>query len=115
MDGCMYVSLTLTYLTHTHTHTHLHTDYTLHGNGISFSLEGYATYAHTHTDDLPLYVFDSRFVDKCAGMGEDYIPYLPPYFQHVAGCRGDTRCPLLLKSIALYFSRSETKTWRNFK
>lgn len=58
--------------------------YTLHGNGLSFTVPAYSTYAQEQQDDLPLYIFDSRFLDKCPALAQDYIPFLPPYFQQDA-------------------------------
>ena len=85
--GYVYVSLALTHLPHTHTHKHTHTQTTPSmGTASPSPLRAMRLYAHTQTDDLPLYVFDSRFVEKYAGMGEDYLSFLPPYFQQVGMC-----------------------------
>ena len=66
-------------------HPLTHLGFSLHGGGLSFSIQGYHTYAQQQTDDLPLYIFDSRFVEKEGGLGEDYLPFLPPYFAQVGG------------------------------
>jgi len=57
--------------------------YTLHGNGLTFTLPAYSAYAQQQQDDLPLYIFDSRFIDKCPGLAQDYLPFLPKHFQQV--------------------------------
>eukprot|EP00904_Undaria_pinnatifida_P004790 jgi/Undpi1/1440/HiC_scaffold_11.g04831.m1 len=44
----------------------------LHAGGLEFALKDYLVYAEESKDELPLYVFDKRFADKCADLGEEY-------------------------------------------
>ncbi|CAM9976017.1 unnamed protein product, partial [Scytosiphon promiscuus] len=49
-----------------------HGDLRLHAGGLEFALKDYLRYAEESKDELPLYVFDKRFVDKCPDLGEGY-------------------------------------------
>lgn len=49
--------------------------------GIPYLLlwQDYLVYADESKDELPLYVFDKRFVDKCADLGQEYnVPEVFP-------------------------------------
>ncbi|CAM9578770.1 unnamed protein product [Ectocarpus sp. 12 AP-2014] len=47
-------------------------DLRLHAGGLEFALKDYLRYARESKDELPLYVFDKRFVDKCPDLGREY-------------------------------------------
>ncbi|CAM9281999.1 unnamed protein product [Ectocarpus sp. 6 AP-2014] len=49
-----------------------HGDLRLHAGGLEFALKDYLRYARESKDELPLYVFDKRFVDKCPDLGREY-------------------------------------------
>ena len=41
--------------------------------------QDYLVYAEESKDELPLYVFDKRFVDKCPDLGNEYdVPEVFP-------------------------------------
>lgn len=42
-------------------------------------MQDYLRYAEENRDELPLYVFDKRFVEKCPKLGEEYeVPKVFP-------------------------------------
>eukprot|EP00903_Cladosiphon_okamuranus_P006136 g6039.t1 len=56
-----------------------HGDLRLHAGGLEFALTDYLRYAEESRDELPLYVFDKRFADKCPELGREYeVPHVFP-------------------------------------
>eukprot|EP00752_Nemacystus_decipiens_P007525 g6725.t1 len=56
-----------------------HGDLRLHAGGLEFALTDYLRYAEESKDELPLYVFDKRFADKCPELGTEYeVPQVFP-------------------------------------
>ncbi|CAM9932330.1 unnamed protein product [Discosporangium mesarthrocarpum] len=54
-------------------------DLRLHAGGLEFELKDYLRYAEESEDELPLYVFDKHFANKCPALGEGYsVPEVFP-------------------------------------